>query len=119
MGCVKLGEKIAFTCLQWVNKPQINYPISRNPWEVIISGPVVLKMWKIIGTATKNDRSCTCVAVDCSLVDPPPPPPAVASGVAAVAVEWSSQKSDEDSSERGRECRDRWPVGLQEIQHQL
>ena len=31
MGCVKLGEKIAFTCLLWVNKPQINYPISRNP----------------------------------------------------------------------------------------
>ena len=30
MGCMKLGEKIAFTCLQWVNKPQINYPISRN-----------------------------------------------------------------------------------------
>ena len=24
-------KKIAFTCLQWVNKPQINYPISRNP----------------------------------------------------------------------------------------
>ena len=40
MGCMKLGEKIAFTCLLWVNKPQINYPISRNPWEVIISGPV-------------------------------------------------------------------------------
>ena len=30
MGCVKLGEKIAFTCLLWVNKMQINYPISRN-----------------------------------------------------------------------------------------
>ena len=40
MGCVELGEKIAFTCLLWVNKPQINCPISRNPWEVIISGPV-------------------------------------------------------------------------------
>ena len=37
MGCVKLGEKIAFTCLLWVNKLQINYLISRNPWEVIIS----------------------------------------------------------------------------------
>ena len=23
-----------------MNKPQINYPISRNPWQVIISGPV-------------------------------------------------------------------------------
>ena len=34
-------KKIAFTCLLWVNKPQINYPISRNPWEVIISGPVL------------------------------------------------------------------------------
>ena len=44
----------------------------------------------------------TCAPVDCSLADP--------SG--AVAVDWSSQKSDEDSSERGRECRDRWPVGL-------
>ena len=33
-------KKIAFTCLQWVNKPQINNPISRNPWEVIILGPV-------------------------------------------------------------------------------
>ena len=33
-------KKIAFTCLLWVNKPQINYPISRNPWEIIISGPV-------------------------------------------------------------------------------
>ena len=31
MGCVKLGEKIAFSCLLWVNKTQINYPISRNP----------------------------------------------------------------------------------------
>ena len=36
MGCVKLGEKTAFTCLLWVNKPQINYQISRNPWQVII-----------------------------------------------------------------------------------
>ena len=42
MGCMKLGEKIAFTCLLWVNKPQIKYPISRNLWEVIISGPVLL-----------------------------------------------------------------------------
>ena len=33
-------KKIAFTYLLWVNEPQINYPISRNPWEVIISGPV-------------------------------------------------------------------------------
>ena len=33
-------QKIAFTCLLWVNKPQINYSISRNPWQVIISGPV-------------------------------------------------------------------------------
>ena len=24
-------KKFAFTCLLWVNKPQINYPISRNP----------------------------------------------------------------------------------------
>ena len=40
MGCVKLGEKIAFSCLLWLIKPQINYLISRNPWEVIISGPV-------------------------------------------------------------------------------
>ena len=40
MGCMKLGEKIAFSCLLWVNKPQINHPISRNPWEVIISSPV-------------------------------------------------------------------------------
>ena len=31
---------VAFTCLQWVNKTQINYQISRNPWQVIISGPV-------------------------------------------------------------------------------
>ena len=36
-------KKIAFTCLLWVNKPQINYPISRNPWEVIILGPVQYK----------------------------------------------------------------------------
>ena len=35
------GTKIAFSCLLWVNKPQIDYPISCNPWEVIISGPVV------------------------------------------------------------------------------
>ena len=41
MGCEKVNEKNAFTCLLWVNKPQINYPISRNPWQVIISGPVV------------------------------------------------------------------------------
>ena len=41
MGCVKLGEKtIAFTCPLLVNEPQINYSISRNPWEVIILGPV-------------------------------------------------------------------------------
>ena len=33
-------KKIAFACLLRVNKPQINYPISRNPWEVIISGPI-------------------------------------------------------------------------------
>ena len=46
----------------------------------------------------------TCAPVDCSLADP--------SG--AVAVDWSSQKSDEDSSERGREWRDMWPVGLQD-----
>ena len=44
MGCVNLGEKIAFSCLLLVNKPQINYPISRNPWEVIISGPVESKL---------------------------------------------------------------------------
>ena len=31
MGCVKLGEKDAFSCLLWMNKTQINYPISRNP----------------------------------------------------------------------------------------
>ena len=24
-------KKIAFTCLLWLNKPQINYPISSNP----------------------------------------------------------------------------------------
>ena len=41
MGCVKTGEKIAFICLLWVNKTQINYPISRNPWEVIILDPVL------------------------------------------------------------------------------
>ena len=35
-------NKILFTCLLWVNKPQISYPISRNPWEVIISGPVFI-----------------------------------------------------------------------------
>ena len=34
-------KKIALTCLLWVNKLQ-NYPISPNPWEVIISGPVTL-----------------------------------------------------------------------------
>ena len=34
MGCVKLVKKIAFTCLLWVNKLQINCPISRFPWEV-------------------------------------------------------------------------------------
>ena len=28
-------KQIAFTCLLRVNKKQINYPISRNPWEVI------------------------------------------------------------------------------------
>ena len=33
-------KKIAFTCLLWVSKPQFNYQILRNPWEVIISGPV-------------------------------------------------------------------------------
>ena len=44
MGCVKLGEKIAFTCLLWVSKPQINYSISRNPWEVIISSPVLTSL---------------------------------------------------------------------------
>ena len=33
-------KKIALTCLLWVNKPQINYPFSRNPRKVIISGPV-------------------------------------------------------------------------------
>ena len=49
-------------------------------------------------------KIATCAPVDCSLADP--------SG--AVAVDWSSQKSDEDSSERGREWRDMWPVGLQE-----
>ena len=37
MGCVKLGEKFALTCLLWVNKQQINYPITT---QVIISGPV-------------------------------------------------------------------------------
>ena len=35
VSCVKLGEKITFTCLLWVKKPQINYP-----WEVILLGPV-------------------------------------------------------------------------------
>ena len=40
MGCVKLGEIIAFRCLLWENKTQINYPISRNPWEVLFSTPV-------------------------------------------------------------------------------
>ena len=40
MGCVKIGEKIVFTCLLCMNKSQIDYPISRSPWEVIISGPV-------------------------------------------------------------------------------
>ena len=38
--CENGRRNIAFTCLLWVNKPQINYPISRNPWEVIILGPV-------------------------------------------------------------------------------
>ena len=33
-------EKFAFICLLWVNKSQINYPMSRNPWQVIILGPV-------------------------------------------------------------------------------
>ena len=34
-------KKFASTCLLLVvEKPQINYPMSRNPWEVIISGPV-------------------------------------------------------------------------------
>ena len=68
----------------------------------------VVSVFNYIDEFIINDRSCTCVVVDCSLADPPPPAASV-----AVAVEWSSQKSDEDSSERGRECRDRWPVGLQ------
>ena len=37
-------KKIAFSCLLWVDKTQINYPISRNPWQVIISGPVHVDM---------------------------------------------------------------------------
>ena len=41
MDCVKLGEKIAFTCLLWVNKPQINYQISRNLWKVIFLAQVL------------------------------------------------------------------------------
>ena len=41
MGCVNLGEKNCVH-LQWVNKTQINYPISRNLWEVLILGPVDL-----------------------------------------------------------------------------
>ena len=62
MGCVKLGEKIAFTCLLWVNRPQINYPISRNPWEVIIFGPVH-RTYPIIETLMWLRRnSCSIVA---------------------------------------------------------
>ena len=37
-------KKFAFTCILWVNKPQINYPISRNPWQVIISGPLLSQL---------------------------------------------------------------------------
>ena len=40
MGCVKLGEKNCVHLPSVGEKPQINYPISRNPWELIISGPV-------------------------------------------------------------------------------
>ena len=43
----------------------------------------------------------TCVpVVDCSLTEP-----------SGAAVDWSSQKSNEDSSDMGREWRDMWPVG--------
>ena len=47
-------KKVAFTCLLWVNKPQINNPISHNPWEVIIPGSVYIK--DPIDNNLKNDK---------------------------------------------------------------
>ena len=40
MGCVKLGEKNCIHLPSVGEQTGINYPISRNQWEVIILGPV-------------------------------------------------------------------------------
>ena len=72
-------KKIAFTCLLWVNKPQINYLFSLNPWEVIISGPVInlpvnqlitLQYLKnILLTVTSSDGSAPTRKLKCSSVE--------------------------------------------------
>ena len=47
MGCVKLGNKFAFSTPTAGRTTQIDYPISRNPWEVIFPAPVgIIRMVK-------------------------------------------------------------------------
>ena len=40
MGCMKMGDKIAFSCLQLMKKEQIFHPNSPNRWEVINPSPI-------------------------------------------------------------------------------
>ena len=44
-------KKLHSPAFCWWPKPQINYPISRNPWPVINSGPVEEKRYELLLTA--------------------------------------------------------------------